>query len=101
MWLRDSLPYDLPGVRILVYGYNTRLESSQSFQNVRTLAGQFKNHIRAIRGHLAVCLTSLQETSTNHEAGRSAPKTSAVHCSQSRRAHCKTGIGFLLQQCFP
>jgi hypothetical protein len=60
MWLRDSLPHDLPGVRILVYGYDTQLESSQSFQNVRTLAGQFRNHIRAIRGHLTVSLTCLQ-----------------------------------------
>lgn len=56
MWLRDSLPYDLPGVRILIYGYDTRLEGSQSFQNVRTLAGQFRNHIKAIRVRLAVSL---------------------------------------------
>ena len=54
MWLRDSLPYDLPGAHILVYGYDSRLEGSQSFQNVRTLAGQFRNHIKAIRGYSAV-----------------------------------------------
>src|SRR5947207_12319847 len=50
MWLRDSLPHDLPGARILIYGYDTRLEGSQSFQNVTTLAGQFRNQIQAIRG---------------------------------------------------
>jgi hypothetical protein len=80
MWLRDSLPYDLSGVRILVYGYDTRLESSQSFQSLRTLAGQFKNQIRAIRGQLAVSPTSLQETLTNHEPGRPAAKTFDIHC---------------------
>ena len=50
MWLRDSLPHDLPGARILIYGYDSRLEDSQSFQNVTTLAGQFRNQIQAIRG---------------------------------------------------
>ena len=50
MWLRDSLPHDLPGARILIYGYDSRLEDSQSFQNVTTLAGQFRIQIQAIRG---------------------------------------------------
>ncbi len=50
MWLRDSLPHDLPGARILNYGYDTRLEGSQSFQNVMTLASQFRNQIQTIRG---------------------------------------------------
>jgi hypothetical protein len=60
MWLRDSLPNVLPGARILIYGYDTRLESSQSFQNIRNLAGQFRSHIKAIREHLAVSLISLE-----------------------------------------
>ncbi len=59
MWLRDSLPHDLPGVRILVYGYDTRLQNSQSFQNVRTLAGQFRNHIKAIRAYSVVVLSHI------------------------------------------
>jgi hypothetical protein len=60
MWLRDSLPHDLPGARILIYGYDSRLESSQSFQDVRTLAGQFRNHIKAIRVPSAVRLIFLK-----------------------------------------
>jgi hypothetical protein len=50
MWLRDSLPDDLQGARILIYGYDTRLENSKSFQNVTSLAGQFRNQIQTIRG---------------------------------------------------
>ena len=50
MWLRDSLPGDLPGARILIYGYDTGLEGSRSFQTMIDLASQFRNHIQAIRG---------------------------------------------------
>ena len=54
MWLRDSLPDDLPGARILIYGYDTELQKSQSFQSLRNLANQFSNHLRAIRGKATV-----------------------------------------------
>jgi hypothetical protein len=49
MWLRDSLPYDLPGVRILTYGYDSHLVGSQSFQGVEALATEFRTQIAAIR----------------------------------------------------
>jgi hypothetical protein len=54
MWLRDSLPSDLPGVRILVYGYETHLVNSQSFQNMEALATAFRTHIAAIRSETNV-----------------------------------------------
>ena len=49
MWLRDSLRKDLPGTRILLYGYDTRLLHSESVQSIRDLANQFRNSIRLIR----------------------------------------------------
>jgi len=49
MWLRDSLPYDLPGVRILLYGYDSHLVGSQSFQGLEALATEFRTHIATIR----------------------------------------------------
>jgi protein SERAC1 len=49
MWLRDSLPYDLPGVRILVYGYDSHLVGSPSFQGLEALATEFRTQIAAIR----------------------------------------------------
>jgi len=80
MWLRDSLPQDLPGARILIYGYDTRLEGSQSFQDVRTLAGQFRNQIKAIRGQLTVCMSYLIWTKTKTLLEWPAAKASLIHC---------------------
>lgn len=37
MWLRDALPFDLPNARILIYGYDTQLQGSSSFQSLTDL----------------------------------------------------------------
>jgi hypothetical protein len=50
MWLRDSLPDDLPGTRILLYGYETQLHGSQSFQDLEALAAALRMDLEAIRG---------------------------------------------------
>jgi hypothetical protein len=54
MWLRDSLPFDLPGVRIMLYGYETQLHGSQSFQDLEALATTFRLDIEAISGATSV-----------------------------------------------
>jgi len=54
MWLRDSLPTDLPETRILVYGYDTHLFKSESFQNIKDLGIQLRNSINTIRSCLHV-----------------------------------------------
>lgn len=51
MWLRDSLPQDLDGARVLLYGYNTSLNQSQTFQNIDDIAVAFSEGIRSIRRH--------------------------------------------------
>jgi len=38
MWIRDVLPKSLPGVRAIVYGYNTTLVGSKSFQSMSNIA---------------------------------------------------------------
>lgn len=38
MWLRDQLPRDLKHVRSILYGYDTKLVMSESFQTVDDLA---------------------------------------------------------------
>ncbi|KAK0631354.1 hypothetical protein B0T14DRAFT_597045 [Immersiella caudata] len=38
MWARDDLPRNLPGVRVCLYGYDTQLIGSSSFQTVPHLA---------------------------------------------------------------
>ncbi|KAI9736325.1 MAG: hypothetical protein M1834_001211 [Cirrosporium novae-zelandiae] len=41
MWLRDQLPRDLPQTRNIIYGYDTQLVMSQSFQTINDLAISF------------------------------------------------------------
>jgi len=51
MWLRDSLPKDLSGMRILIYGYDTQLENSSSTQNIRDLGKKFRSAVNNIRNY--------------------------------------------------
>lgn len=53
MWLRDSLPYDLthdkrPMARVLVYGYESPVPHSKSFQNLEDLAIAFHPTLRKL-----------------------------------------------------
>lgn len=49
MWLRDSLPKHLPNLRVLLYGYESGLDGSESTQNVSVIADSFVSHLRALR----------------------------------------------------
>ncbi|KAL7937552.1 hypothetical protein V8C35DRAFT_183222 [Trichoderma chlorosporum] len=51
MWLRDSLPHDIPNIRILIYGYDTQMYDSTSFANLDDLANEFQQRIRSIRSY--------------------------------------------------
>jgi hypothetical protein len=55
MWLRDSLPHDLtyndrPMARVLIYGYESSLPRSKSFQNLEDLATSFHATLLALAG---------------------------------------------------
>lgn len=41
MWIRDELPKRLPNTRFLIYGYDTTLLGSHSFQGITDLANLF------------------------------------------------------------
>jgi hypothetical protein len=56
MWLRDSLPTHLPGVRVLVYGYDAKLAGSRSFQDLEALASGFRRALHNIRRQTAVSI---------------------------------------------
>ena len=47
MWIRDSIPRSVPGVRSIIYGYDSKLTESSSFQSIsdiaRTLILQLKS----------------------------------------------------------
>ncbi|VUC31189.1 unnamed protein product [Clonostachys rosea] len=47
MWIRDSFPARLPGVRFILYGYDSRLAGSKSFQVIPDLALSLINQLRA------------------------------------------------------
>lgn len=49
MWLCDSLPRDLPGAQIMIYGYDTQLHGSTSFQDLESLASPLRATIAAQR----------------------------------------------------
>lgn len=46
MWIRDALPKDLPGMRAVLYGYNTILDNSQSFQTIKDLGQALINQLQ-------------------------------------------------------
>jgi|ERR1700722_3030797 hypothetical protein len=50
MWLRDQLPIDIPYLRSIIYGYDTSLIKSQSFQSIDDLALAFFSRLRSITG---------------------------------------------------
>jgi alpha-beta hydrolase superfamily lysophospholipase len=47
MWIRDALPKHLLGVRAVIYGYDTKLKSSQSFQLIPDLAKALIDQLQA------------------------------------------------------
>ena len=49
MWLRDSLPNDMPNLRVLLYGYDSGLDGSDSNQNVSVIADSFVSHLSLLR----------------------------------------------------
>jgi hypothetical protein len=57
MWLRDSLPAHLQGVRVLTYGYDSMLAGSQSFQDLEALASAFRRAIIRVRRQATVSLS--------------------------------------------
>jgi hypothetical protein len=53
MWLRDQLPQDVSCLRVLTYGYDTKLIDSESFQTIDDIALFFITKLSFIRpvGH--------------------------------------------------
>jgi hypothetical protein len=47
MWIRDALARDIPGLRVFLYGYETTLKGSNSFESILDLSIAFINHLKA------------------------------------------------------
>ena len=48
MWLRDQLPADIPYLRSIIYGYDSSITKSKSFQIIDDLALAFFSRLRSI-----------------------------------------------------
>lgn len=53
MWLRDRLPKDVPKLRSLIYGYDTKLFKSRSFQDLDDIARSFIASLKELRRSLS------------------------------------------------
>ena len=54
VWLRDFLPKDIPNIRVLLYGYDTKLAESDSKSSIRDLSKSFLESMRAFRAGTGV-----------------------------------------------
>ena len=45
MWIRDALPEQLPGARVMLYGYDSTLANSTSSQNLGDVASRFRESL--------------------------------------------------------
>lgn len=54
MWLRDSLSKDLPNLRIILFGYESGLDGSESTLNISSIADTFIGHLRGMRSQFKV-----------------------------------------------
>ena len=46
MWSRDALTEMLPGVRVMMYGYDSKVGKSTSFQNLGDDASRFRDTVQ-------------------------------------------------------
>lgn len=49
MWLKDSLPYHIPGLRVFIYGYPSRIYQSNSFLELEGISTSFRIALSALR----------------------------------------------------
>lgn len=53
-WLRDFLPHDLPNARVLIYGYDSKLDNSRSTDNIETMGNALLQSLKALRASTQV-----------------------------------------------
>lgn len=58
MWLRDSLPHHIPGLRVFTYGYPSRIFQSNSHLELEGISTPFRIALRALRHPDNVSVTS-------------------------------------------
>jgi hypothetical protein len=60
VWLRDFLPQDIPNIRVLVYGYDTKLSGNDSKQSIADLGNNFLESVKSFREVLCARLGNMR-----------------------------------------
>ncbi len=82
MWLRDSLPKALQGLRVLLYGYESGLDGSYSNQNVSIIADNLARHTKELSRYAVSESQVMGKTPFSNYAG-ACTETTGHHCAQS------------------
>lgn len=101
MWLRDEVAKTADRARVLLYGYDTSLVDSDSFQDIGDIATRLSSDINAIRGErfVSIALSRKAEQWLTHYRAFSDPRRIGAEphclcCSLSRRIGCQRGSSF-------
>ncbi|KFY10214.1 hypothetical protein V491_07762 [Pseudogymnoascus sp. VKM F-3775] len=65
MWLCDDLPYDLPTTRIIIYGYESQLHRSGSFQGLEDLATMLADSLKLLNYTVKQAIIQLHNQKAN------------------------------------
>jgi hypothetical protein len=58
MWLRDALPKDVSGLRVLTYGFESGLVGSTSFASIGSYAKELLRDLIGARSHVDVSIVA-------------------------------------------
>ncbi|KAK1751162.1 hypothetical protein QBC47DRAFT_392355 [Echria macrotheca] len=83
MWLRDGIPNAIPGVRTILYGFDSALVASRSFQSISDIAQRFLLHLKLAGWHLPA---SKPTVFLGHSLGGLVLKDAMVQSAGSRDA---------------
>lgn len=55
-WLRDFVPSDLPNARVLIYGYDSKLDDPGCIDNIETMGSTLLQYLTTFRGNTNVSM---------------------------------------------
>ncbi|MCJ1385547.1 hypothetical protein MMC17_008670 [Xylographa soralifera] len=83
MWLLDNLKKDCPSARILTYGYDSKLEESNSFQTLEDLTIAFVRSLQVVREQdISAALTPKPIIFLAHSLGGLILKQAMIHMNR-------------------
>ncbi|MCJ1334037.1 hypothetical protein MMC10_010744 [Thelotrema lepadinum] len=91
MWLCDSLPHDLPGARIMLWGYDSKTLGSRSFQDLEALGSNLRLALQVLdRTNRSTCGNNSEAkpfTFVAHSLGGLVFKEAIIQMKQDRKHH--------------